>query len=511
MLKLASSTTARTILLIILALPALYCASAKKATSTTATQADFHTQSTLFSVKVNNRAMFTEHFKQVHYADFTVSGNDAIHVEVTFDGTIASAAVSPAILGIETAIDGQTISFTLPKRGWYVLTVNDDNKLFLFANAPDTAPKKRKSISVMDFVTDATGKTLQTAAIQQAIDAAANSGKTLVFPKGVYLTGTLRIGSHTDIYLADGAMIKGSDNPDDYPLDAGGRERGTNGEFMTFSRLIFVNNAENVRIHGRGIIDGSGLELRKKRRPANLIRIRNSRNVQIENVFLRDPAAWNTHILHSEDVAVRGVKMINDASVPNTDGFDPDASQRVEIDGCFAYCSDDNIAVKTTNNSGLLRELKEITVRNCVFLTRKSSLKVGTETKAERMSDILFENNDIVECDRAMALYCYDGATFDNIRFVNNRIERNYPDRQRMVLQFQIQERHGRGHIKNILIKDCSVSQLFPNGSQITGLDDSSTIDGITFDNVVVSGKRMTQLGDLGITKTPFVENIMIK
>lgn len=490
----------------------LGCLTANAATPTTATQENFHVPSGIFTVRADGKKLFTEHFKQIHYADFTAN-KDRINITVKFPGHVNSAAVSPAVHGIETTIKGDKIRFTLPKRGWYVLTVNDSAKLFLFANEPQRVPSGKNVLSVMDFVSDPTGQTMQTEALQRALDMASETGKTLLFPRGIYLTGTITVGSDTDIYLADGAMIKGAPYKDAYPLDAGRSEKkgSDNGEFFSFSRLLLVDNAENVRIRGRGIIDGSGTTVRPQGRRANLIRIHNSKNVTIEGVILRDPASWNTHILHSEDIIIRGVKLLNDAGVPNTDGFDPDASLRVLIENCFAYCSDDNVAIKTTNNSGSLRDLKDITVRNNVFLTRKSSLKVGTETKAARMSDILFENNDVVECDRAMALYCLDGATFENIRFINNRIERNYRDRQPMILQFYIKQRGGKGHIKGVQIKDCSVLERFPLGSEIYGLDNEHIIEGVEFDNFKVAGRRIESLGDLGIEKNPFTSNILFK
>ena len=247
--------------------------------------------------------------------------------------------------------------------------------------------------------------------------------------------------------------------------------------------------------------------LRAQGKPANLIRIRNSRNVSIEGILLRDPAAWNTHIHYSDGVTIRDVKLINDATVPNTDGFDPDASTNVMIDHCFAYCSDDNVAVKTTNNLGLNKELQNVVVRSCVFLTRKSSLKVGTETKAARMSDILFEDNDIVECDRALALYCNDGALFENITFSNNRVERNYPDSQRRPIHFKISERHGKGRIRNVMIRNCDFATVFPRPAEIAGLDADHTIDSLTFSNVTIGGRPVRSLDDLG-AKIRFTENI---
>ena len=488
------------------------CVIANAATPTTATQENFHLPSTVFSVRADGQELFTEHFKQIHYADFT-AGEGRTKIDVNFPHPINSATVSPAINNIKTTVKGNNINFTLPERGWYVLTVNDTAKLFLFANEPQRIPAGKDVLSVMDFVSDATGRSIQTQAIQYALDVASETGKTLLFPRGIYLTGTLTIGSNTDIYLADGAMIKGVPDKNAYPLDPGRSEKqgSDNGEFFSFSRLLLVENAENVHIRGRGIIDGSGTKVRPQGRRANLIRIHNSRNVTIEGVILRDPASWNTHILHSEDVAISGVKLLNDASVPNTDGFDPDASLRVLIENCFAYCSDDNVAIKTTNNSGSLRDLKDITVRDNVFLTRKSSLKVGTESKASRMSDILFENNDIIGCDRAMSLYCLDGATFENIRFINNRIERNRRDRQPMILQFYIKRRSGKGQIKHVLVKDCTVLETFPMGSEIYGLDSDHIIEDVEFVNFKVAGKKIESLEDLGIEENPFTRNISFR
>ena len=66
--------------------------------------------------------------------------------------------------------------------------------------------------NVLDFGAEGDGKTLDTKAIQAAIDA----GGTVYFPKGEYLTGTLFLKSNGGLHLEDGAVIKASTNKADY-------------------------------------------------------------------------------------------------------------------------------------------------------------------------------------------------------------------------------------------------------------------------------------------------------
>ena len=488
-------------------LPAAPACTGARVVPTAATQPAHHLFTDRYRVTVGGTELPVEAYKDIFYVHFTLDGSAPVRIEAA--EPLTSCEVSPAARGIAAGIEGREARFTLPGAGWWAVRLNDRDRLFLLADRPQEPALGEQPLNAADFIS---GDGLQTAALQRALDEASATGRTLLFPRGVYRTGTLRIGSNTHLYLADGAIIKGSEDRDDYPTDHGlaeadhirDREHYTdNGERMTFSRLILIDSAEHVSIRGRGIIDGSGAVLRAQGKPANLIRIRSSRDVLVEGVLLRDPAAWNTHIHCSEDVTIRDVKIINDASVPNTDGFDPDAS----IEHCFAYCSDDNVAVKTTGNLGLNRDLRGIVVRGCVFLTRKSSLKVGTETKAARMSDILFEDNDVVECDRALALYCNDGALFEHIVFANNRIERNWPDSQRRPIHFKISERHGKGLIRDVEIRDCSFAVPFPRPAEIAGLDAEHTIDGVTFRNVTIGGRPVRSLEELG-ARIRFTENI---
>lgn len=475
-------------------------------------------KSTVFSITANGHDIFTQKFKDINYVHFAHQG--VIVVSITCAETARSIEISPRRDVYKEEVTGNKITFQLAKPGYHVITLNHNQRLFILTDdLNDSKPGKTKNklVNVMSYGADSTGSSLCTVAIQKALDETARQKKVLYFPAGIYKSGTIKLSSNSYVFLEAGAMIKGSENRDDYPVDAGKKESDyvhdkehytDNGERMTFSRLILIDSAVNVKIWGRGTIDGSGSVVRAQGKPANLIRIRNSRNVLIEGLLLRDPACWNTHILHSKNITIRNIKMINDRSVANTDGFDPDASAKVLIDHCFAYCSDDNIAIKTTNNGGLLQNCENIIVSNCVFLTKKSSLKLGTETKGSYMHDITFKNNYVVEADRGMVLYCYDGAIFKNIRFINNYFEKGYPDSQKKAIHFQIKKRNGEGQIENVLIRDCTFSESFQPSSEMAGLDSMHTINGIKFKNLSISGKLCLTAQDLHLKTNENVQNI---
>src|SRR2546423_6341125 len=59
---------------------------------------------------------------------------------------------------------------------------------------------------------------VQTAAIQSAIDHCGEAGGgTLTLQSGTYVSGSLFLKSHVTLRLSKGAMVKGSENDDDYP------------------------------------------------------------------------------------------------------------------------------------------------------------------------------------------------------------------------------------------------------------------------------------------------------
>src|SRR5207247_328568 len=131
--------------------------------------------------------------------------------------------------------------------------------------------------------------------------------------------------------------------------------------------------------------------------------VRDSKNIVFENIVVRDPAAWCLHMLNSEHVVLRNLKGIDNRDVLNADGFDITSCRHAVVEDCFHYCSDDAAVVKSCEG----RPVTDVLVKGNILMTKKSALKIGTETEAD-ISDVTFIDNDVVESDRGMTLSCED-------------------------------------------------------------------------------------------------------
>ena len=444
-----------------------------------------------YEVTGNGKILPVEKFRHWHYVSCTVDGRTEFAVTPAWP--VSEVSVSPVSRNIKAELDGRTVRFSLHETGQYLVRLNDTTELFIFAEKPVQEVSGR---NMMDYEgIDNTAGTDVTAIVQKAIDECAAAGETLVFPAGTYLCTQLRLPSHAHLHLERGAVILADpESVAPYESDDDVKTR----------RFIYVKDASDVSITGLGAIDGNGRALRERfgdRARMRLMLAVNSSDLHFEGVMFRDPGSWNTQILRCRDVVIRNVKLMNDFNISNTDGFDPDASQDVLIEDCFAYCSDDNVAIKTTGYSGYIGNVKDIVVRGCVFLTKKSSLKVGTETRGAYMEDIVFEDNDVLLSDRGMALYVSDGTDLRRVRYLDNRFERCCHKGKRMMFQFQVNPRHDDspvGAIRDVIVRNCSFAAPFPKSPEIE-CPAEGDIEGIVFENLQVGGRTILSPGQIGL------------
>lgn len=457
----------------------------------------------LLTLLLSSLALDMVPFKDYSYA--IVDQKPPYTVTVDCGSVPSDVDVSPHSKGIQPSIEGSKVSFTISEYGQYQLLA-DGKRYFVFADAP-AAKVQGKSILSFKRI-ERSGVSDITSVVQKAINETATKGEILVFPEGTYLCKQLTLPSGAHLHLEKGAVLKA--NPSSW-------ENFSPKDDVKSKRFINIKDAKNVKVTGCGAINGSGRELREQF--GNDARIRlvmaiASSDILFEGVLLQDPGSWNTQILRCENVTYRNVKLMNDFNISNTDGFDPDASKKVIFENSFAMCSDDNVAIKTTGYSGYSGELHNVIIRGNVFITKKSALKIGTETKGKRMEGILFENNDVLEFDRGMAIYVSDGAFVNNVKYSNNRFERyatnisydngrtdKYKVNGKVTgLDFSVKGRKDGskiGYIDNLVIENCSFETSFLKESHISTVPEGFIKAKIS--NLMIGGVKVASVEDANI------------
>lgn len=436
---------------------------------------------------------------------------DMINIEIKVSGfkyDDEDWSISPKSYQIEGKRIESQLFFSVNRLGYVLVRFkkNQDftKRLVLFFESPEVVPENHIDI-VTAYGFDPLGKRNETQKIQRALDEISGTGKTLYFPKGIYKTSMLELRSNSSIHLSKNARIIADENDLDSYVSKD--ETGIN-------RFLLIKEVENVKISGLGTLDGNGSQIIgvnpslqvQKMGGIRLLFIYRSKNISFEGILLKDSAKWNTHILESDAIRFSSCKLINNPT-PNKylgslDGWDPDSSTNLVIEDSFGWAGDDTVAIKCTGmgGNGIVPNVENILVRNNVFLTKKSALKIGTETFCKGMRKILFENNDIIESDRVMGINVRDGAIVEGVIFRNIRAELHYPDRKQMGMNFYItkrdREKSKLGKIRNILIEDCSFLDAFPNKFSFFRNHRNTTIEDldITFKNLSVGGKPVEGL-----------------
>jgi len=388
----------------------------------------------------------------------------------------------------KAAIHRGTLSYTIDKSAYYCIRFDEYPPLYVIADRrkPGGRFSPEKTVRASDFVTDKTGGGLQTEALQKAIGAVPEGG-VLWVEAGTYLTGTLVLKSNMTLHLDEGAVLLASPSPEDI-------RRSVKTGYGPFA-LVMAESCKNLTLSGYGTIDARGTELRQKDVDGRVLALADCRNVVVEDLTLLDSPAWNTHLTNCVDTVLRNVKVISHLDVLNTDGVDLESCTNTVMRDSFIFCGDDAACLK---GKGAVGSTGVRFIGNTIY-SLKSALKLGSEVNASR--DISFEDNDILGCDRGMALYIEDGAEIEDVRFVGNRFEKPVLDAKQRLIDFYTHDRHadgkGGGQIRNLLIKDTEVDQRWPRSSTIMSFHGS--FDGIHFDNFSIAGKVCGSLGEADV------------
>tara|TARA_B110000483_G_scaffold123823_1_gene148997 strand:+ start:29176 stop:31041 length:1866 start_codon:yes stop_codon:yes gene_type:complete len=273
-----------------------------------------------------------------------------------------------------------------------------------FAKVPDIV------FNIVDYGAVGDGVTLDTKAIQDCIDKAADTGGGVVcVPNGVFLSGALFLKSNVELRLKEDATIRAIQDDSQYP-EIWSRIAGVEMDWP--AALINVYQAKHVRITGKGTIDGNGKYWWDKfwgdpPRSGGMFRDYESRGLRwavdydckrvrgvvaydSEDILMKDftvmrSGFWTVTMTYCARAHVDGVIVRNNIAGygPSSDGINTDSSTDVLVENCDIDCNDDNLCIKSGKDADGLRvnrPAENIVYRNSVTRSGHGLLTLGSET-----------------------------------------------------------------------------------------------------------------------------------
>lgn len=367
--------------------------------------------------------------------------------------------------------------------------------------------KRRIDVTKAPYFAVGDGKTLNTTALQRALDDCRENDCVYV-PKGVYITGALNMHGDSELYVEKDGVLQGTENPEDYLPKIKSRFEGT--EDFRYRSLINIGNLDanagyttkNIVIRGEGTIFGGGAPLdeaiRCKERQllqnfleenadyvktcdnqntisgrvrGRLINISNCKNVVISGLTLGYAASWNVHFVYSKNIVTYGCKILSDVlidengtvikdKVHNGDGWDPDSSEDCVCFDTVFDTYDDGIAIKSgKNNEGWLvgRPTRNVRIFDC---RGKNGVAIGSELSGG------IENVYVWDCD------FFNGIVGAVIKTTRKR----------------------GGYVRNVKMINCKLADIRIaadyrcNDDGESNVKELTAVENVSFENVEVKG-----------------------
>ena len=232
--------------------------------------------------------------------------------------------------------------------------------------------------NVRDFGAVGDGTNRDTVAFQKALDACAvaGGGEVLV-PAGTYLIGSVQLGNATILRLAQGSVIRGSGDTNDYPM----MDIRWEGRWQPGRRaLIYAANVDHTGIIGPGRIEGNAaMAAPQNPRGAVVLEPISCNDMRWEDFTVTQGGNWATHPTYCSQVLMKNVKIIG-----GRDGVDVDSCKDVRIDGCDIDTGDDSISLKSgrgLDGARVGKPTENVVISHCTLHGRHfACLGIGSET-----------------------------------------------------------------------------------------------------------------------------------
>lgn len=450
----------------------LICAATAIAQVTTWQPPDGFASDKYYQVKVNGVPVPVFDTPIASYAIFDMEGEVKVDVSTMYDVRWVDIRPLRWNLAPEYTSDN-SFSFNLKEPADLSLELNGrirQQPLFIFAGKPETNRPSKSDKNVIWF----------------------ERGK-------LYKNVKLELQDNQTVYLEGGAVVQG---------------------------YIFANGKKNIKICGRGIMDGS---LNKNDPGCNnrFINFRDCENVSIEDIALHNGTTWQVALFHCNQVKITDIHIVSESG--SDDGMDICLCTNVVVDDVFAHTKDDCIAIKSQGNYPGSDPTDNILVKNCVFWNSiwGNAIEIGFELYSEEVKNVRFENIDVIHVEDGATMSIHNagqahvhGITFENIRVEDSRqklfdvaifYSQWGPDGNRDPEFTQKYYLHGawdgvqripegtedyhrkfRGTVSDIIFKDIQVVGGLLPFSVFHGFDKQKNISGVRIENLTYLGKRLT-------------------
>ncbi len=283
------------------------------------------------------------------------------------------------------------------------------------------------------------GKTLNTAAIQAAINAcAAGGGGVVVVPPGAWLTGSVQLKSHVTLELENGAVLRGSPRLDDYPPN--GFKHQEMGETRS---LLWAIGEHDVAICGDGSIEladrpffawdrlRTGLRpiedaqlqdwqrqqcvVTALHRPTQPLFFHQCRQVRVEGVTITHSPCWTLVFSCCDGVTARALRIENNLQIPNNDGIHFSGSKNIVVSDCIISGGDDSLAFSAITDPA--SAVENVVITNCVLTSRSAGVRVGFN--AAKVRNVAISNVVVNDSQRGILIQAGDAGFVENVAITN--------------------------------------------------------------------------------------------
>lgn len=429
----------------------------------------------VYDVMVNHQHIWSDDVMPsdtpMTYFDF--DGEVTIDIQMPgLNKAVESAVVLPSSYGIVPTVSDGHVQFTITEPGQYTVVYNDNvNKAtHIFANPIET--------DVPD----------------------PNDPNVYYIGPGEWSIDAIALEDNQTLYLSGGAVLHS---------------------------VITVNGSENVRICGRGLIDGSDHPAWNQ--PGSTahvpIDLNHAKNVTVEGIALVNANCWNFNSFASKNVTVDNVKIISGRQ--NGDGFTFQSCTDHVVTNCFARTWDDSLVVKNYSSS-----TKGITFRDIqIWTDLAQSMEIGYETDKgmtldPEISDVLFENitvlynfhKPVISIHNSDDAYVHD-ITYRNI-VVENAFMQGDNGKNKELIEMHLLKsgwstvKDEYGSIDNVLIDGLTVMNTVDGKvpeSRFVGHGPENRITNVTLQNITILGKKITSLDELNASTNEYCEAITVK